>query len=143
MATGISITTSATNIGTFTGNDLSADTTPLSYLPSHGLATNVVISNNHGIDDVIPIVSEASFLRLPPNPIIRVSGAGTNINTLAGGWNGRVVDLIVQGASGFSFTGGNMCTAQAVTNQQRAMAIYDLNFACWGVRPYRAGASPV
>lgn len=131
LATAIAVTTSATNVGILTNNNLSNADTPLHWKPSGGNAAGAVISGNYALDSVAATITAASIVTLPPNNTVFLNGK-TVIHTINGGWNNRYVNLVV-GASGLNFsnTGGNICTNLVASAFQQVTASYQSQVGCW------------
>ncbi len=71
------------------------------------------IFGNTGIDDnTTQSVADAATIALPLNPVVKITGSGTAISTINGGWYGRTVNLVTTAVAGISFTtGGNIVNA--------------------------------
>lgn len=86
-----------------TGNDLTgAETSPLNTFT--GEKTRVLVSDNKGVDDVVPSVASSGTLALPQNPTIKVTGT-TGVGSVTGIWDGRKLTLITTDGA-VAFTAG-------------------------------------
>lgn len=102
---------------TIVGNDLRGNNAGPLFWGSVG--SQVVMSNNLGVDDVIGSVAAAANIVLPLNPVITITGNAAAISTMTPAWNGRNVHLIFTDAAPAGLTtGGNVARVQvAVQNQ--------------------------
>ncbi len=130
LATAVSVTSSATDIGILSGNNLSNATVPLQWTPAKGNAVGAIISNNYALDSVAGDLTVGAAITLPANNTVFLKGGGT-IQTLNGGWNNRSVNLVV-GAAPVTFnSGGNICTRLVAAPFQQVTASYQSHAGCW------------
>jgi hypothetical protein len=119
---GIATDTAAHADNVVTSNRIKGSTAPVEWLAT---GTGNVINHNVGVDDVIPTVASATTITLPINPVVKITGT-TAIQTINGGWPGRVVALIFTNAApGGVATGGNIARAQTAAQNQRLLMTSD------------------
>lgn len=91
--------------------------------------TNLVITGNIGIDNIVGSVAAATTVTLPPNPVVAVTGTSTNIQTINNGWTGRKVQLINETSASATLTfvtGGNIFPpTAAIVNNRATEFVYD------------------
>lgn len=131
LPTGVSVTTSASNIGMVSDNNFTNTTTPLNWSPSATLSSIVfLLANNLGLDDVQPSVTTGTSVVIPPNTNVFLNGAGT-VTSMTLAWQGRRMFLTsLSGAIAFG-TGGNICNIASITQFQSIIATYNAALACW------------
>jgi hypothetical protein len=132
IATGIDVTTTASDVGVISGNTITAATTAVNWAPSNGNNTAAAIGDNWGVDNVSPSVTSASTVTLPANKLVFITGT-TTITTINGGWDNRQVQLYFP--SGLSLnTGGNICSAQTAAAFSTYTLTYNQGIGCWIVK---------
>jgi hypothetical protein len=99
----------------------------LSPILLYSTITNCVITNNVGIDNVIPTIAAASAIAIGFSPVILVTGT-VQINTITPVWQGRKITIIwgdaAPGGVGWTPT-GNIVTAHAgVVNNTLSLVYY-------------------
>lgn len=94
------------------GNEIRSCPTAL-ITNNSGPGTLATIGGNLGLDDQQPAVTSANSVTLANTPV-QYMGGTTNVATMLGGWQGRVVTIIPTGV--FSFvTGGNIAVGLGPT----------------------------
>lgn len=144
VGTGISITSSATDLGIVSGNTFgnasNPTTNPIVFAPTGTLNfLHYIQTNNKGVDDfnTSPIAT-TSNISLPIYPIIYTTGAGTVTNLSGAIWPGREVTIRHTSADSMSFaTGGSgtgvMCAPASIGQFQQVTATYDPGNNCWWI----------
>ncbi|KAH2826199.1 hypothetical protein KXV85_010210, partial [Aspergillus fumigatus] len=118
FATGVSVTTSNSNVGVISGNSFVGSTTPINYAPSAGNVSAAAIGSNLGTSNVVGTIASASTVTLTASGNFLLTGT-TAVTTINGGWAGRSVTLTPTNAAGLSFnTGGNLCNAVTAAQNQ-------------------------
>lgn len=133
LATGITVSTSAANVGLFTGNDLSTAATPIVWTPAVGNAAVAILGENLGLDTAEGMAATAERVKLPPNRRILLSGSGT-VKWLDGGWTDREA-VIVPNTGTITFKpGGNICNALDANLHQTITAVFWKTTGCWSLK---------
>ena len=140
LSKGISITSSATDLGIVSDNNIgtSTVTTPLDFAAT-GAADQLhfVLGVNKGVDDVVPPpIASAATISIPPNPVVFLSGTTTITNIVGDYWQNRTIKLILQSAGSISYaTGGSgagvICNPVTSAQFQTVTATYSAGDACW------------
>jgi hypothetical protein len=111
-----------------TGNDFNGNNVSnLGILSNYAPTAEVVISDNVSQDTVFQTIASAASISVGTNAIPNCKITGTTaIQTITGGWSGRVLKLIFVTASpGGLTTGGNIARAQTVVQNQSVILQFD------------------
>jgi hypothetical protein len=143
LGTGVSLTSSSTNLGIITGNSFGSSAYPVTNPVAFGGGgsanyLHLIINNNWGIDDIIPSpVTAATTIPagIYPN-IFLTSSAPTTISNINGDvWNGRYIQLRNSSVNTLTFAVGGsgfaICNAMTLTQFQTATAFYNSGLGCW------------
>jgi hypothetical protein len=85
-------------------------------------ATNTVINNNAG-DTSSSLASATTINVLNVGDFIYLTGS-TNVQTINGGWTGRIITIVSQGGMSF-VTGGNISTTKALAAAVGTSLVFD------------------
>jgi hypothetical protein len=117
FAYGLRISGDPDNV-TLTGNHIHGNTTSVDATAFTGQsAAKMRVAGNHfsygttnDAADMHPAVASGATMTLPFNEIVTVTGT-SNVDTIAGGWNGREVSLLMASTVSFT-TAGNIAVAR-------------------------------
>lgn len=118
---------------TVSGNNFANVATPLAWGSAPTTSLEFAIGNNAGLDGQAPTVASAANIAAPFSPSFFMSGT-SNISSMSGFWNARVVTIIPTAAwSTTANAGGNgqFCNAITATALIPITARYLAPFNCW------------
>lgn len=145
LANGISITTSATDIGMVSDNVIGSNvypvTNPFTFAPTGSLNfLTFILGQNKGVSNIVPgFVPAAATVSLPVNSEVFLSGSANITNMVGAIWPGRTLTIRLQTSSTVNFAVGGIgtgviCNNKTITQFQSVTATYNAGDSCWFIQ---------
>lgn len=130
---GVNVNGSAGPIFQLTNNRIFTNTTAeINWAPNGETA---IVSNNLGVDNLIPTVASATSIAMPVNSVVAISGTAT-VTAITQAWSNATKTIYASDVAGFAITGGagSTCTNVTLTQYVPVHLTYIAPLACWAAK---------